>query len=500
MAAVDVLPFEVFDKVAQVVAFKRKTNPMAPFIFEGSAQSRGSSFVVRDKGSLRLLTAAHVINNTLKIGGIRLLFPLIDRDHMIEAAVAVLVPEIDCAVLQLSPADEAKYGAQLRHLEWGDDKLLRIGDPLVVVGYPMGDDGVKITRSTFNGLQNGLIQMDSSINKGNSGCPVLNREGRIVGIVSAGYDPKVSNSVAFAIPISLFYSTASEHPLQYNYYDNDNVKDNANNMTTINKTKIIRMPSLGIMYYNSSDVGIDYGNPMCANGVGVQWVSKNSSLYGTINVGDRICGIKSAQYMFDVGNTGDVKVPWYPAKISLANALVHIPINQSIEVTYWSQKDKGPRTVQTTLKPTFSGGFLFVYDPFEEIDYEIFGGLVVMPLRMRHILEFPELQAKLTPTEREKEHLVVSYIFPNSKFMEGKILSPGDIIKSVNGKPVTTLAEYRAALKTSNPYVEWKTDDDVVQRVLIGDLTRTQQEIQSEYNIPVLKGGSGSPPQPSSRL
>jgi V8-like Glu-specific endopeptidase len=85
-----------------------------------------------------------------------------------------------------------KLSVTKRALKWGDSASLRVGDRLVAIGYP--STGLTVTSGIVSALKTdgavNLVQTDAALNPGNSGGPLLNERGELVGIVDfrvAGY-------------------------------------------------------------------------------------------------------------------------------------------------------------------------------------------------------------------------------------------------------------------------------------------------------------------------
>ncbi|MBM4393159.1 MAG: trypsin-like peptidase domain-containing protein [Deltaproteobacteria bacterium] len=117
-------------------------------------------------GNDRVLTAEHVVAGTTSLrvsfaGSVVGSGQVVKRDVPADLAL-LLVPGLDRA------------GA--RALRWGDSSALQPGDPLVVVGYPLGV-GLTVTTGIVSGLKRlaavALVQTDAAVNPGNSGGPLL---------------------------------------------------------------------------------------------------------------------------------------------------------------------------------------------------------------------------------------------------------------------------------------------------------------------------------------
>jgi putative serine protease PepD len=167
--------------------------------------STGSGFVVRSDGYI--VTNSHVISGAEREGSITVTF---SDGVQAPARIVGRSPTYDVAVVRVDRRD-------LPTVTLGDSDELRVGDPLVVVGSPLGLSGT-VTTGIVSALERPVtttdggeasyisaIQTDAAINPGNSGGPVVDRRGRVVGIASAiatlGLDRASGNiGLGFAIP------------------------------------------------------------------------------------------------------------------------------------------------------------------------------------------------------------------------------------------------------------------------------------------------------------
>jgi S1-C subfamily serine protease len=172
----------------------------------------GSGVIINDQGDI--LTALHVVTQTTSI---QVTFADGTQSN---ARMTVAQPENDIAVLQ---ADQPP--AKLVSATLGNPNAMRVGDEAFAVGNPFGLYG-SMSSGVISGfdrsfqpvgsdykLQN-LIQVDAAVNPGNSGGPLLNRNGEVIGIVTGLVNPTEQNffvGVGFAVPITRA-STAAGAP------------------------------------------------------------------------------------------------------------------------------------------------------------------------------------------------------------------------------------------------------------------------------------------------
>jgi len=173
----------------------------------------GSGVVINDSGDI--LTAYHVVNEASQI-------QVIFTDGS-EAGAEIIAsePENDIAVLHPLESPGLIVPAVL-----GNPNRMRIGDETYAVGNPLGliaslsagvISGFERSVPVNNDTQRleGLIQFDAAVNPGNSGGPLLNRQGQVIGIVTALANPENDKSfsgIGFAVPIQTAVSAAGGPP------------------------------------------------------------------------------------------------------------------------------------------------------------------------------------------------------------------------------------------------------------------------------------------------
>ncbi|HKM91964.1 MAG TPA: trypsin-like peptidase domain-containing protein [Candidatus Acidoferrales bacterium] len=174
-------------------------------------EGAGSGFVIDPKGYI--LTNYHVVADAEKIEVL-----LGDQRAQTRYAAKFIGADQrnDVALLKIDPK-----GAQLAALPLGDSSALQVGQKVLAIGNPFGFQSTLTTgvvsalgrtvQTGQNTFIEDAIQTDASINRGNSGGPLLDTRGQVIGINSAIYSPTgTAAGVGFAIPINLAKRIAND--------------------------------------------------------------------------------------------------------------------------------------------------------------------------------------------------------------------------------------------------------------------------------------------------
>ncbi len=161
---------------------------------ERKATALGSGFIIDKKGI--------VVTNNHVIQGAEDIIVYVNGTTQFKAEVIGKDPYMDLAVLQI------KSDKKFQPVSFGDSDKARVGDWVVAIGNPFGLGGtvtagiISSKNRDIGGRYDNFIQTDASINTGNSGGPLFDLDGKVIGINTAIISPGASGSIGigFAIP------------------------------------------------------------------------------------------------------------------------------------------------------------------------------------------------------------------------------------------------------------------------------------------------------------
>ncbi len=163
-------------------------------------EGAGSGFVLDREG--HILTNFHVVKGAASIE------VTLGEDRIFPAQLVGADPRTDLAVLRIDAPREL-----LVPVELGSSANLRVGQRAIAIGNPFGQFSRTLTIGAISALNrtlegqdgrpiSGIIQTDAAINRGNSGGPLLDSSGRVIGITTAIFSPTGGNvGVGFAVPV-----------------------------------------------------------------------------------------------------------------------------------------------------------------------------------------------------------------------------------------------------------------------------------------------------------
>jgi S1-C subfamily serine protease len=171
------------------------------FFFEAiPEEGAGSGFVLDDQG--------HILTNYHVVEGAQTVEVSFSDETVLPAQIVGVDPRNDIAVIKVDAPPRL-----LVPVELGQSANLQVGQWAIAIGNPFGQFGRTLTTGVISALDrtlqspngreiSGIIQTDAAINRGNSGGPLLDSAGRVIGMNTAIFSPSgISSGVGFAVPV-----------------------------------------------------------------------------------------------------------------------------------------------------------------------------------------------------------------------------------------------------------------------------------------------------------
>lgn len=161
-----------------------------------AGRSKGTGFAISSDG--RIITNHHVIEGEKRIS---VGFP---EDGLFEAKVVEEYPSIDLALLETD-------GENLPHLTLAEETSFKPLEHIYFIGNPLrftgiANQGQVIGYRELGGWEQPVLMLDAPIYKGNSGSPVINNEGEVIGVVFATLNDEEEGRVGLAVPIDYYHN------------------------------------------------------------------------------------------------------------------------------------------------------------------------------------------------------------------------------------------------------------------------------------------------------
>jgi S1-C subfamily serine protease len=291
------------------------------FFFQPVAsQSLGSGFLIDENGFI--LTNYHVVS-----GSSRIQVTLSDQTQYYARALDIDRSD-DLALIKINPKKKVDF------LRLGDSDHLKVGQKVLAIGDPFGLEGTltvgvvssigrAITSESDQRLE-GMIQTDAAINGGNSGGPLLDSNGSVVGMNTAILG-RTNIGIGFALPINRAKALLSDYQAG----------------------RITERPKIGVTAeYVAGDLAEALGLPR-RGGLLVQAVTRGSSEY--------VAGVRGANQIVDIGNVelgigGDLIMAIDGQSVEREDALVRAIASKRVGDTITLTIFRSNRTFTLTVK------------------------------------------------------------------------------------------------------------------------------------------------------
>jgi serine protease Do len=179
-------PFEFFERFFDIPGAPQQPR-------ERRSEGQGSGFVIDGQG--------HIVTNNHEVESADKITVTLQDGRMLDATLVGTDAKTDLALIKVNSTN-------LPNVEFGDSDKARVGEWVVAIGNPFGLGGTATAgiisargRDIQSGPYDDYLQLDAPINFGNSGGPVFDASGRVIGVSTAIFSPNGGNvGIAFAIP------------------------------------------------------------------------------------------------------------------------------------------------------------------------------------------------------------------------------------------------------------------------------------------------------------
>ncbi|WP_454700376.1 DegQ family serine endoprotease [Agrobacterium burrii] len=362
------------------------------------AEALGSGFIISPDGYI--VTNNHVIDNATSIK------VTLDDGTELPATLVGADPKSDLAVLKITASKP------LAVISWGDSDRLKAGDQILAIGNPFGI-GTTVTagivsargRDLHSGPYDDFIQIDAPINHGNSGGPLVDVEGKVVGINTAIYSPNGGSvGVGFAIP-----------------------SDQAQNV-------VVRLMKDGSIHHGFIGVQIQPVTPDVANAIGL--ATPEGALVAKVEASTPAgrAGIKTGDVITALGGQA-IKSPR-----DLSRMVADLSPGQKEHVTVWRQGET--KDLLLTVGGNDGQSAQASPDNGQQKGDTSSQALPMIGIGLADIT--PAIREALNLPQDEKGTIVES-VTPSKPAAEAG-LQAGDVIVSVNQTAVKSAADAKAAI------------------------------------------------------
>ena len=347
--------------------------------------SLGSGFIIDSAGYI--VTNHHVIAEADEISVI------LTDDTRLEATIVGSDEKTDIALLKVeSPT-------RLPTARWGKSEATRIGDWVIAIGNPFGLGGtvtagiVSARQRDINaGPYDAFIQTDAAINRGNSGGPMFNLKGEVIGINSAIYSPGPSGGsigIGFASPSAMARSIVEQ------------LRDHGT----------VRRGWLGVRIQNVTDELAE----------GLRLDSARGALVASVSEGGpaEAAGVKQGDVIIEFDGR---PVPKYR---NLSRMVAETRVGRDVEVVVWRKGKAVTLKVKLGELTEEQVANLPEEEPVGETDS---GEVSALGLKLARIT--PELRARFELDEKT-DGVVITEVLPEGNAAE-KNLKPGDVIVEID--------------------------------------------------------------------
>ena len=476
------------NSVFQIRVTRAKYDPLRPYRPPVDEEVLGTGFVIFDN---KIVTNAHVVSNAISIRGRITKFGKRDISLKLISICRekdLAICEIDEKLESIQPKSHssnfAGASSEIQPLPLGDNFTLKKADRVITLGYPLGDEDLKITTGDISGFPTVLIedpevddqtedsyarepayiQITAPINPGNSGGPLLNEKGEVVGINAAG--ELFAQNIAYAIGIRTLLAIYSDI-LSPKFKPKNIISD------------VLYVPTFSLLWNrmnpemikllcdkkNITGIYVRKVYPDSCFNFDERQILKKGDVITQLSYGDNPYSNKDKCYdnkskTYNIDNFGDLHDIESDEIKSLSQIVDVIPTDSEITLEICRNGKFLSKT--TNFSVVWSNRITKIYPTITPYVYEIFAGICVVDLTLNLVkyLELEDLFLEIKGDKLYEPKVIIVQIFPETLANSTKSLKVGDVISEVNQNPIRTVIDVKQILKSKPKYIEITTNSD----------------------------------------
>jgi S1-C subfamily serine protease len=491
----------------------------------------GSGFIVDISRGL-ILTNAHVVSNAVSIVG--RLSRLGKKDLSLE--VIGICREKDLAICKIIDIDLITQGISnpnILNLNFADSLNVKPGDKVYTLGYHLGSSNIKITNGIISGFEKisknseedredsltrspTYIQISGAINPENSGGPLLNSSGKVIGINAAGY--LYTQNIGYAIPSRTFLAIYHELikssnikiptlALNWCKTNREIMKKETGSSATYGIYVRKIFPDSCLDKLEKGDVirRIDYVDFFQKpngeiNKSGFNLKELDNLLEKTLEKKENVVTVFIDRFGMStkIGklknlyekdeNKFEFETIFTERKMELSEIMDMIPIGTELSLNMC--RDKKWYLLKTKYIHIPSDRIPHIYPRMSPIDFEIFAGICVSNLDMKHFKIFDDLNS-----DHYKKQVIITHVFPGTSSYKTQTMKPGCLIKSILGfdsnlelikdtqRIISSLDDVRHVLHLRPEQIQITTQEDFVFLVSLSTIIKEDKVLFETYDI-----------------
>ena len=493
--------------VVQIYSISYIIDPEHPYIQPPSRLARGSGFVIYSSDEqVLIMTNSHVVEDAKTV------YVRTEQTHTedLKSTVIGICPSKDLALVLLDKNEIKKLNPLPPALKFCDDRIYMDSIPVMVAGYPLGKENLKFTTGVLSGNQNeydiefdryvSYLQITAAVNPGNSGGPLFNSKGEVIGVNSAGIT--FSQNIAYAIPTHIIVSVLTDllHIDQtvissFNYgFDWNNTSpellEKYTSKCDLTGIYINKINKQNVLKLNVGDIlhKIEFYDVCTIKDVwNILMNNKNKNIDKLYKQGNKLTALIDNFGIVKIFDSDNEKINFSKNKKKLnINELLDAITNQS-ELKLTISRNNKITSYNTKASNTENTGVVSILPMYKPIDWEICLGCCFTPLNIDLVKissyksansDIEDLHYFLTDKNREKKWIALTHIFPTSDTYKSHILKNKEIgvITHINDTNVTTMNELRQIL-TKNKGKLITVDFENGKRLVVSDINGNARKI-----------------------